>query len=294
MPRKKKDAAAAVELEAAPPVPGQGTRLDMRYINIDLIVPNAWNANTMNDITFNRLQDEIAEVGFIDPLEVVPNDEGFFVIIGGEHRWRAAKNLGFSEVPCVVLGEARWKDQDLQKFVTVRLNVLHGQLDPDKFVSLYNEMAGKYGADSIQHLMGYTDAQKFQKMLGWVKKGLKQSLPKEMAGQVDDATKEVKSVSDLSRIIQDLFNQYGETVNQSFMVFVYGKQKHIYVAMDVKMRRAMEQVMEASRLLKKDINELLLPAIEARAKQAAIEIESAKMSDAVNPSGSVAENKPGW
>jgi hypothetical protein len=306
MPRKKKDIAAVAEAEVIPleetevveaPEPvgaDEKRRLDMRYIPIDLIIPNSWNANVMDDLTFNRLQDEIAEVGFIDPLEVVPNDEGFFVIIGGEHRWRSAKNLGFTEVPCVVLGDAKWKDQDLQKFVTVRLNVIHGGLDPDKFVVLYNEMADKYGADSIQHLMGMTDTQKFQKMLGWVKKGLKTSLPKEMATQIDDATKEVKSVADLSRIIQELFNRYGETVNQSFMVFVYGKQQHIYVQMDVKMRRAMEQVMEASRVLNKDINELLLPVFEGLAKSTNIQIEAQKMSEALNPAGPVAQKKEEW
>lgn len=263
----------------------QSTRsIDFKWIPIDLIIPNSWNPNAQNDVTFQLLQDEIAEVGLIDPIEVVPVDEGNYLILGGEHRWRAAKNLGFEEVPCVILTHQRWKDDDLKKFVTVRLNVIHGKLDPDKFLALYKEMADKYGEESMQRMMGYADSKQFQRMLGWVKKGLKQSLPKEMAQDVEEAAKEVKSVADLENIIQDLFNKYGETVNNSFMIFTYGKQQHIYVQMDAKMRRAMDRVLECCRQLKVDINEFMRPVLDEASKKAAIDIEKRKQADAVSGS----------
>jgi hypothetical protein len=268
--------------------------IDFKWVPIDQIIPNSWNVNTQDEITFNILQDEIAEVGLIDPIEVVALEEDVYVILGGEHRWRAAKNLGFEEVPCILLTDTKWKDQDLQKFVTVRLNVIHGKVDSDKFVVLYNELAQKYGADSMQRLMGYADTQQFQKMLGWVKKGLKQSLPKEMGQQIEDATKEVKSVADLSKIIQDLFNKYGETVNQSFMVFTYGKQQHVYIAMDAKLRKSMDRVMECCRFTGQDINDFLRPIFDEFTKKAAIDIERKKQEEAVNGSSAVASAKPEW
>lgn len=283
---------SAEEIFEEPQVPVR--KVDLRYIPVDLLVPNSWNINTMDDITFGRLQDEIAEVGLIVPIEVVPQDDGKFVIIGGEHRWRAACNLHIPEVPCAVLCDSKWADVDLQKMVTVRLNVLHGKVDPDKFVGLYNEMASKYGADAVQHLLAYTDSQKFQKMLGWVKKGLKKSLPKEMAAQIEDATKEVKSVAELSAIIQDLFNKHGETVQQSYMIFVYGKQQHIYVSMDAKLRKNIDKALDYCSVTKTNINEFMAPVVEEMLRKATIELEKRRIQDAVTGDSSVASEKAQW
>lgn len=284
-----------VELGVEPVAPEAKKRsIAFKWVPIDQVVPNAWNINVQDDITFNLLQDEIAEVGLIDPIEVVPTEDDVYVILGGEHRWRAAKNLGHVEVPCILLTDTKWKDVDLQKFVTVRLNVIHGKVDSDKFVVLYNEMAAKYGQDAMQRLMGYADTQQFQKLLGWVKKGLKQSLPKEMAQEVEEATKDVKSVQDLQNIIQELFQKYGDTISQSFMVFTYGKQQHIYVSMDAKMRRSMDRVMECCRFTGQDMNDFLRPLFDDFAKKAAIEIERKKQVDAVHGPTNVASDKPEW
>jgi hypothetical protein len=273
MPRKKKEEPA----QLAAPEPKKRP-IEFKWIPIDSIVPNGWNPNTQDDITFNVMQDEIAQVGFIDPLEVVPLDDGTFMILGGEHRWRAAKNLNHEEVPCVVLTDEKWRESDLQKFVTVRLNVIHGKMDPDKFVALYNEMAAKYGAESMQRLMGYADTRQFEKMVSWVKKGLAKSLPKEMSKEIEEKTKDIKTVQDLERIIQELFAKYGDTVNQSFMIFTYGKQQHIYVAMDAKMRKAMDKAMECCRLMGTDMNDFMRPVVEDFVRKAAIEIEKKRAS----------------
>jgi hypothetical protein len=294
MGRKKAVAEAQIPETAEVSSEPKKRNIDFKWVPIDRIIPNSWNVNTQDDLTFNLLQDEIAEVGLIDPLEVVPMEDDVYVILGGEHRWRAAKNLGYEEVPCIILTDTKWADQDLCRFVTVRLNVIHGKVDGDKFVVLYNDLAQKYGADSMQRLMGYTDTQQFQKMLGWVKKGLKQSLPKEMAQQVDEATKEVKSVADLSRIIQEMFNKYGETLSQDFMVFTYGKQSHIYVAMSAQMRRSMDRVMECCRFTGQSINDFLKPVFDECARKAVVEIEGKKQEEAVKGPSDVASAKPEW
>lgn len=291
MAKKKSAANPPVE---TPEAPKKARHIEFQWIPIDKIVPNPWNPNAQDDLTFNMLQDEINEVGLIDPIEVVGLDDGMFMILGGEHRWRAAKNLNHEEIPAIILTDKKWSDLDLQKFVTVRLNVIHGKLNPEKFLALYKEMAGKYGEEAMQRMMGYADSKQFQRMLGWVKKGLKESLPKEMAKDVEDATKEVKSVEDLGKIIQDLFNKYGETVNNSFMVFTYGKQQHIYIAMDAKMRRAMDKVMECCRQTKTDMNDFMRPLIDDLVRKATIELEKKKQEDAVRGSGGVAVEKVEW
>lgn len=49
------------------------------------------------------LSDSIAQHGLIQPLAVRAMDGGYYQIIAGERRWRAARMAGLSEVPVVVL-----------------------------------------------------------------------------------------------------------------------------------------------------------------------------------------------
>jgi ParB-like nuclease domain len=284
---RKKDTSSDLVVPAAVAV-DQKRPIEFRWIPIDQLVPNAWNPNTQDEITFNLLQDEIATVGLIDPIEVVPTEEDLFLILGGEHRWRAAKNLNLEEVPVIILTDEKWKDGDLQRFVTVRMNVLHGKTDPDKFIALYNEMAQKYGAESMQRLMGYADTQQFQKMLGLVKKGLQKSLPQGMSQEIEERTADIKSVQDLERIIQELFAKHGDTLSLSFMVFSYGKQDHIYLQMNSKMRRALDKVLSCCKLLGQDLNDFMKPILEEAAHKAALEIEVRQNSKVV------AEPKGEW
>lgn len=257
-------------------MPDTKKTLDLRYIPIDLVQPNSWNAQAQDELTFQRLCDEIRDVGFIDPLEVVPLKDGTYRIIGGEHRWQAAKVVGLDEVPCSVLVDSKWQDEDLQKFATVRLNVLKGKLDPEKFAKLYGEMATKYGAESLQQLMGYVDTKGFQKLVGDVKRGMKKSLPKDLQDEFDEAAKEAKTVEDLSNIIQHLFAKYGDTVGKSFMIFTYGKSEHIYVQCNTKTKKALDKVLAYCRSANEDINDFLGPIIEQAGKDALRALEKSK------------------
>lgn len=48
------------------------------------------------------LADSIAEHGLLQPIAVKKNENGFYTIIAGERRWRAAKIAGLKEIPAVV------------------------------------------------------------------------------------------------------------------------------------------------------------------------------------------------
>lgn len=49
------------------------------------------------------LSDSIALHGVIQPLTVRKAENGFYQIIAGERRWRAARMAGLTEVPCILL-----------------------------------------------------------------------------------------------------------------------------------------------------------------------------------------------
>ena len=236
-------------------------KLELREIPIDLIDPNSWNPNAMNQETFDRLVQEITEVGYIDPIQVVEMDDGRYRILGGEHRWTAGKVLGWPTIQAVVLSDAKWKDQDLQKFVTVRLNVLHGKTQPDKFVKLYEEMALRYGEEALSGLFAYTDQDAWSKLKKDIGKGLKGSLPAELAKKFDEASAEVKTVDGLSAILNSLFTQYGNTLDHSFMVFTFGGKTHVYVMMDKDTKRSVDGILDYCKGSGKDINAVINPVL---------------------------------
>lgn len=246
----------------------QKSKASSRFEMLDpnLMDNNAWNPNVMDQDDFNRLVAEIEEVGFIDPVQVVPMEGGQYRIIGGEHRVAAARELKLKAVPAMVLEGARWKDEDLQKLVTVRLNVLKGHLNPEKMAVLYREMAEKYGEDALQNLFAYTDEQGWEKLVSGIKQGLsKTGLPKEKRREFEEKAKEAKTLKDLERILNELWSSYGDTVQLSFMVFTYGRREHMYVAMDRKTRAAAKKVAAYCKAHAKDINDVLGPALQALA-----------------------------
>ncbi|MEO8572521.1 MAG: ParB/RepB/Spo0J family partition protein [Pyrinomonadaceae bacterium] len=71
-----------------------------RTISITSIFPNPEQPRTeFGDLT--ELTDSIKEIGVLEPLLVHPTDDGRFMIIAGERRWRASQLAGLTEVPCI-------------------------------------------------------------------------------------------------------------------------------------------------------------------------------------------------
>lgn len=235
---------------------------DIRDLKIEDIEKNPWNPNTMNEEGMNRLIQEIEEVGFIDPIQVVPMASGKYRLLGGEHRYDAMVSLGHLTIPAVVLSDDKWQDEDLQKLVTVRLNVLKGKLDPARMALLYDEMAKKYGDQALQNLFAYTDKGAYNKMLGSIQRGLKQAgVPQKVQKDFEESAKEARSVEDIGMILNDMFASYGDTVSQDFMVFTYGGHEHIYVAMDEPVAASMRKIAGRCERSGEAVLDLIGPAI---------------------------------
>ena len=73
-----------------------------KKIELSQISPNPKNARkTFNDI--QRLADSIASVGLQQPIVVCPSEEGKYVIVAGERRFKACQILNWHEVDCRVV-----------------------------------------------------------------------------------------------------------------------------------------------------------------------------------------------
>jgi hypothetical protein len=186
---------------------------------IESLEENSWNPNQMSEEAFDRLVKEIGISGFISACQVVPIESGKYRIIGGAHRYRAALKLGYTKIPVVVMSDAKFKSEDLQKFLTVKMNVLSGELDPEKFRLLYEEMVDKYGEDSLKDLFGFVEEDSWELMMKAVKRELKD------AGVTDlSALENIQdhSLENLSKVLNGIFTEGGDTLKKNgFMIFTF-------------------------------------------------------------------------
>lgn len=245
MPRKRKAAESVL-------------RGIVRELELSLLDPAGWNPQEMTEKELDLLRKELQDTGQIDPIQVVPLDNGRYRILGGHSRVKAAEELGWNRISCVLLTDAKFQNEDLQKFLTVRLNVLHGRLNPEKMATLYRQMAERYGEDALGALMGFSDVDGLRKLVTSVSTGLKKSgLPEEVVKQFDKASQGAKSGTDLSNILKHLFEEYGNTLDHNFMVFVHGGKKHLYVAVSDATWEDLMRLTKQCETEDRDINEVL-------------------------------------
>lgn len=170
-------------------------------LNVDDIVLNPWNPNKMSDKMFNRLVNEIFEVGFIEPIQVVKIENNKYMVIGGEHRLLACKQLGYEKIPAVVLDSSKF-DLDSLKFLTVKLNTIKGNLDPERFIALYNEMADKYGEDKLSELFAM-QKDVLTELIDNIRNNLRESGID--ITEFNSLVKNVKNVDELHKVLDKLF-----------------------------------------------------------------------------------------
>ena len=87
------------------------------------------------------LADSIAMHGVIQPLTVRQLPSGFYQIIAGERRWRAARMAGLSEIPVVVI------EADDKKAMELALieNLQRADLNPIEEAQGYQQLMTDYG-----------------------------------------------------------------------------------------------------------------------------------------------------
>lgn len=92
------------------------------------------------------LADSIAEHGIVQPLAVRDEGNGYYMIIAGERRWRAARLAGLDEVPVVVL-EA--DDRTVMELALVE-NLQRQDLNPMEEAEGYRVLMEDYGLTQEQ------------------------------------------------------------------------------------------------------------------------------------------------
>lgn len=109
-------------------------------LNINRIEPNKNQPRKeFNEDALQELADSIKQFGVIEPL-VVAKRKGYYELIAGERRWRAARLAGLKEVPVVI------KDYDDQQIVEIALieNIQREDLNPIEEAHAYERLIQEF------------------------------------------------------------------------------------------------------------------------------------------------------
>ena len=102
--------------------------------------------------SLQQLADSIAEHGLLQPVVVREALGGYYEIIAGERRWRAAKMAGLSEIPVTILSADDRKASEL----AIIENVQREDLNPMEEAQAYKKLQEEYGLtqDKVDSAVG--------------------------------------------------------------------------------------------------------------------------------------------
>lgn len=113
-----------------------------KTLRLSKIEPNPDQPRREFDLELlTELADSIVKNGVIQPIAVRPaQNEGYFTIVAGERRWRAAKMAGLSEIPVIIL------DIDDKKSAELALieNIQRKDLNPIEEARAYKALIDEY------------------------------------------------------------------------------------------------------------------------------------------------------
>lgn len=114
-----------------------GNGLKIQMVDLATMKANPWNPNRMSDEIFAKEILSIQNNGFVEPIKIRELTDGSYEIVDGEHRWRAATQLGLGFVPCVNLGPI--SDAQAKK-LTIIANELRGAPEPVRLAALIKDL----------------------------------------------------------------------------------------------------------------------------------------------------------
>lgn len=252
-------------------MPPEAQPLPVFLIPLHLLQDAPWNVTKPNKRSVNLLAQNIREIGFAETALVVPLGpwehersrdgiarvtSGDFRIISGHDKRNAAAAAGMTEMPCSV---SVGMSEDLQKLVTVRMNVIKKKMDPQKFMAVYSEVAEQYSEEVAEAMMMFTDEAALKRLISEAR----QALPtQEMKAELDAKSEKVKTVDDLASVIEELHSRTGSTsLDKGFTILSYGSQEHIYIAMDKPLHAAVQRLMDRATTENRHIAEIFKEAL---------------------------------
>jgi hypothetical protein len=125
-------------------------QIDIQHLAPARLMPNPWNSNRVGPEMEERLRASIAEFGLYKPIVVRELIGDTFEILGGEHRWRVACDMGLQTVPVVSVGVITDKKA---KLLGLADNGQYGEDDSLMLAAILRDI----GQEDVSTYLPYTD-----------------------------------------------------------------------------------------------------------------------------------------
>lgn len=141
---------------------------ETKVLPVSLLVENPNNVNEMDDAAFNALCEGITESGYVPTIDVAPLPDGRYLIVDGNHRTKAAKLLGYTELTCTVL--VGLDDADLQEILSARIAVVRGSVNRTQFTKLWLKVRQSLDHQQAMHILGVTSERQLNQLVNAAKR----------------------------------------------------------------------------------------------------------------------------
>ena len=109
--------------------------MNIQKIKIDKLIPATYNPRKdlkPGDAEYIKIKNSIENFGYVSPL-IINKD---MTVIGGHQRLKVLKELGFTELECIVVD----LDKTKEKALNIALNKIQGDWDEEKLEALLQEL----------------------------------------------------------------------------------------------------------------------------------------------------------
>lgn len=123
------------------------------------LVPNDWNPNRQSDYMYEKELASILKFGFVVPVIIRMVKKGrkqFREIVDGEHRWRGAKELGYSSIPAYNLGNV---SRETAMQMTIAFNEIKGRPEAHALADMLTELERTNSLEDLAAVLPYKPAE---------------------------------------------------------------------------------------------------------------------------------------
>ena len=109
--------------------------MNIQKIKIDKLIPATYNPRKdlkPGDAEYIKIKNSIENFGYVSPL-IINKD---MTVIGGHQRLKVLKELGFTELECIIVD----LDKTKEKALNIALNKIQGDWDEEKIEALLQEL----------------------------------------------------------------------------------------------------------------------------------------------------------
>ena len=124
-------------------------QFQVEYVSPSKLKPNEYNPNQQTEDEFEMLKASMREDGFTQPILCMQDG----TIVDGEHRWRAAQELGYETVPVVRVSMSEAQ----RRIATMRHNRARGQDDTAAVAELMLDLEKLGALDWAQEALLLSD-----------------------------------------------------------------------------------------------------------------------------------------